>query len=252
MTDHILIERAGDNAALNVIRFNRPDKKNAITRDMYAAMASALAAGEADETVRAHVLLGTPGAFTSGNDLQDFMAVAMGGAKGMEVFDFLIAVATVKKPVVSGVDGLAIGIGTTIHMHCDLTFATPGSVFHTPFVDLALVPEAGSSLLAPAAMGHQKAFALLAAGIPFSGEDAERAGLIYKVVSSEELEPAVFAAASHLAAKPPQALAISRRLVKPDPDKIVARIREEGELFGSQLKSAEALAAFQAFMTRKK
>jgi len=245
MTDHILIERSG---AINVIRFNRPEKKNAITRAMYAAMAKALADGEADETV----LLGTPGTFTSGNDMQDFMAVAMGASKGEEVFDFLIALATVSKPVVSGVDGLAIGIGTTIHMHCDLTFATPDSRFHTPFTDLALVPEAASSLLAPAAIGHQKAFALLAAGIPFSGEDAERAGLIYKTVSTEELEPAVFAAAEHLAQKPPQALALSRRLIKPDPQAVIARIREEGEHFANQLKSAEALAAFQAFMARKK
>ncbi|MDP3523421.1 MAG: crotonase/enoyl-CoA hydratase family protein [Hoeflea sp.] len=252
MTDHILIDRAGETGALNVIRFNRPDKKNAITRAMYAAMAGALSDGEADETVRAHVMLGTPGAFSSGNDMQDFMAVAMGASKGEEVIDFLIALATVTKPVVSGVDGLAIGIGTTIHMHCDLTFATPDSRFHTPFVDLALVPEAGSSLLAPAAIGHQKAFALLAAGLPFSGDEAEHAGLIYKTVSAAELEPAVFAAAEHLAAKPPKALAIARRLVKPDSDLVVARIREEGELFASQLKSAEALAAFQAFMARKK
>ncbi len=252
MTDHILIERAGETGAINVIRFNRPDKKNAITRDMYSTMARALADGEADDSVRVHVMLGTPGAFTSGNDMQDFMAVAMGGAKGTEVFDFLTALATVSKPVVSGVNGLAIGIGTTIHMHCDMTFATPDSRFHTPFTDLALVPEAASSLLAPAAMGHQKAFALLAAGIPFSGEDAARAGLIYRTVSADELEPAVFAAAEHLAAKPPKALAISRRLVKPDPDAVVARIREEGEHFASQLKSAEALAAFQAFMARKK
>ncbi|MBU4527707.1 MAG: crotonase/enoyl-CoA hydratase family protein [Hoeflea sp.] len=252
MTDHILIDRAGETHALNVIRFNRPDKKNAITRAMYAAMAKALSDGEADDTVRAHVILGTPGAFSSGNDMQDFMAVAMGASKGEEVFDFLIALATVTKPVVSGVDGLAIGIGTTIHMHCDLTFATPASRFHTPFVDLALVPEAGSSLLAPAAMGHQKAFALLAAGLPFSGEEAERAGLIFKTVSVDELEPAVFAAAEHLAAKPPKALAIARRLIKPDPDLVTARIREEGALFAAQLKSAEALAAFQAFMARKK
>ncbi|WP_299867615.1 crotonase/enoyl-CoA hydratase family protein [uncultured Hoeflea sp.] len=252
MTDHILIERAGEAGALNVIRFNRPDKKNAITRAMYSAMARALIEGDRDETVRVHVLLGTPGAFTSGNDMQDFMTVAMGGSMGTEVLDFLAALATAKKPLVSGVDGLAIGVGTTIHMHCDLTFATPDSRFHTPFVDLALVPEAGSSLLAPALMGHQKAFALLAAGIPFSGEDAERAGLIYRLVPADELEPAVFAAAEHLAQKPPQALAIARRLVKPDPEPVIARMREEAELFAERLKSAEALAAFQAFMARKK
>lgn len=252
MTDHILIERAGETGAINVIRFNRPDKKNAITRAMYSAMAKALIEGDRDDSVRVHVMLGTPGAFTSGNDMQDFMAVAMGGSMGTEVLDFLASLASAKKPVVSGVDGLAIGVGTTIHMHCDMTFATPDSRFHTPFTDLALVPEAGSSLLAPTAMGHQKAFALLAAGIPFTGVDAERAGLIYKTVSAEELEPAVFAAAEHLANKPPQALAISRKLLKPDQDTVIARMREEAEHFANQLKSAEALAAFQAFMARKK
>lgn len=252
MTDHILIERAGETGAINVIRFNRPEKKNAITRDMYATMARALVAGDADESVRVHVMLGTPGAFSSGNDMQDFMAVAMGGAKGTEVLDFLGALSSVKKPVVSGVDGLAIGVGVTIHLHCDMTFATPDSRFHTPFVDLALVPEAGSSLLAPSAIGHQKAFALLAAGIPFSGEDAERAGLIFKTASAAELEPMVLAAAENLAQKPPKALAIARRLIKPDPETVMARMREEAEHFADQLKSAEALTAFQAFMARKK
>lgn len=252
MTDHILIQRTGETGALNLIRFNRPEKKNAITRAMYTAMANALIAGDADDGVRVHVMLGTPGAFSSGNDVKDFMEFAMGGAMGAEVLDFLAALSSAQKPIVSGVDGLAVGIGATIHLHCDLTFATPGSRFHTPFVDLALVPEAGSSLLVPALIGHQKAFALLAAGIPFSGEEAERAGLIYKVVSVEELEPAVFAAAEALAQKPPKALAIARRLVKPDPEKVTARLREETDLFASQLKSPEALAAFQAFMTRKK
>jgi len=252
MTDHILTERAGETGAINVIRFNRPEKKNAITRAMYSAMAKALIEGDRDENVRVHVMLGTPGAFTSGNDMQDFMAVAMGGSMGTEVLDFLASLANAEKPVISGVDGLAIGVGTTIHMHCDMTFATPESRFHTPFTDLALVPEAGSSLLAPLAMGHQKAFALLAAGIPFSGEDAERAGLIYKTVSAADLEPTVFAAAENLAAKPPQALAISRRLVRTDPATVTARMREEAEHFANQLKSAEALAAFQAFMARKK
>ena len=252
MSEHILIEKAGDSGEINVIRFNRPDKKNAITRAMYSAMARALVEGDRDDSVRVHVMLGAPGVFTSGNDMQDFMAVAMGGSSGTEVLDFLACLANAAKPVVSGVDGLAIGIGTTIHMHCDLTFATPESRFHTPFTDLALVPEAASSLLAPALMGHQKAFALLAAGIPFSGDDAERAGLIYKTVGSDELEPAVFAAAAHLAAKPPQALAISRRLIRSDPKAVVARMREEGAHFANQLKSAEALAAFQAFMARKK
>lgn len=246
--DYIVIERRD---AVQIIRFNRPDKKNAITRAMYAAMTTALQTGEADGTIKAHVFLGTKGAFSSGNDLKDFMAFAMGGAMGSEVFDFLNCLATLAKPVVSGVDGLAIGIGTTIHMHCDLTFATSSSVFKTPFVDLALVPEAASSLLAPATMGHQRAYAMLAMGEAFSAEQARDAGLIWKVVDSASLEADTIAAAHTLAAKPPIALSLAKRLLKGDQTAVLKRIAEEGAHFATQLKSDEAKAAFMAFMARK-
>ena len=248
MSEHVLIERRG---AVQVIRLNRPEKKNAITRAMYAAMAEALKAGDADETVRCHVLLGQPGAFSAGNDLADFMAVAAGGEGGEEVYDFLLALAGAGKPLVSGVDGIAVGIGTTIHMHCDLTLATPKTVFSTPFVDLGLVPEAGSSLLGPAIMGHQRAFAMLAMAEGLPAEEAQAAGLIHRVVGEGELESAVFKAAEALAAKPPEALRIARNLLRGPRDDVVARIREEGEHFRARLKSDEARAAFMAFMSRK-
>lgn len=249
MTDHILVSRDG---AVQTIRFNRPDKKNAITSAMYAQMAEALAAGETDDEVRCHVILGTPGAFTSGNDLQDFMAFAANGDLGQEVVDFLNTMAGLSKPFISGVDGLAIGIGTTIHMHCDLTFATPNSVFKTPFVDLGLVPEAASSLLAPALMGHQRAYALLAMGEAFSAQQAVEAGLIYKIVEAEALEEVVATTAANLASRAPTAMAHAKRLMKPDLDRVKARIVEEAKLFEAQLTSDEARAAFMAFMTRKK
>src|SRR5690606_14551689 len=155
----ILVERHGP---VQVVRMNRPDKKNALTRAMYRAMSQALSAGDADPAIRVHVFLGVPGAFSAGNDLNDFMAVADGGEGGAEVWDFLLGLAGAQKPVVSGVDGIAVGIGVTLNLHCDLTFATPRTLFRTPFVDLGLVPEAGSSLLAPAMLGRQRAFALLA------------------------------------------------------------------------------------------
>jgi enoyl-CoA hydratase/carnithine racemase len=249
VSDHILIERRG---AVQVIRMNRPDKKNAITRAMYAAMAAALAGGDADDTVRANVILGVPGAFTSGNDLADFMAVAQGGEGGTEVYDFLMALARSAKPIVSGVDGIAVGIGTTINLHCDLTFATPRTEFRTPFVDLGLVPEAGSSMLAPAVLGRQQAFALLGLGEGFSAERAHAAGLIYAVVGESQLEDAVLAAAEAIAAKPPEALRIARDLMRGDRADLVARIKEEGAHFRARLKSDEAKAAFVAFMSRKK
>ena len=249
MSEHIEVSRDG---AVQIVRMNRPDKKNAITRAMYAAMAKALTEGDADEGVRVHLILGVPGAFSSGNDLADFMAVATGGEHGTEVYDFLTALATAAKPVVSGVDGIAVGIGTTINFHCDLTVATPRTQFHTPFVDLGLVPEAGSSLLGPALLGRQRAFALLGLGEPLPAEAAKAAGLIHDVVPQEELEAAALSLAQRAAAKPPQALKIARDLMLGDRAALVARIRQEGEQFRARLKSDEARNAFIAFMNRKK
>ncbi|PSM18534.1 MULTISPECIES: crotonase/enoyl-CoA hydratase family protein [Nitratireductor] len=249
MSEHVEIERRG---AVQTIRMNRPDKKNAITRAMYAVMAKALTEGDADPAVRVHLILGVPGAFSSGNDLQDFMAVAMGGDGGMEVYDFLVALAQSQKPLVSAVDGVAVGIGTTINLHCDLTFATPRTEFRTPFVDLGLVPEAGSSLLAPAVLGRQQAFALLGLGEGFSAERARAAGLIYAVVGEDELEAVAFTAAEEIAAKPPEALKIARDLMRGPREEVVARIKQEGTHFRARLKSDEARAAFVAFMNRKK
>ena len=249
MTEHIEIER---HAAVQIIRMNRPDKKNAITRAMYGKMAAALTAGDADPLVRAHLILGVPGAFSSGNDIADFMTVAMGGDGGTEVFDFLVALARSAKPMVSAADGIAVGIGTTIHLHCDLTFATSRTVFRTPFVDLGLVPEAGSSLIAPALVGRQQAFALLGLGQPFSAEKAKQAGLIYEIVGEDELEASALAAAEEIAGKPPEALKIARDLMRGNRDELVARIEEEGRLFRERLTSDEARQAFTAFMSRKK
>ncbi len=249
MSEHIEISRDG---AVQIVRMNRPDKKNAITRAMYAAMAKALTEGDADDAVRVHLLLGVPGSFSSGNDLADFMAVATGGEHGTEVTDFLMALAKAEKPIVSGVDGIAVGIGTTIIFHCDLTVATPRTEFRTPFVDLGLVPEAGSSLLGPALLGRQQAFALLGLGEGFSAERARAAGMIYDVVPEGEVEAAALAAAQRIAQKPPQALKIARDFMLGDRDALVARIKAEGEQFRARLSSDEARNAFVAFMNRKK
>lgn len=250
MTDHIIIERPETTPHVQIIRFNRPEKKNAITRAMYQAMTDALKAADDTPDIRVNVFLGTEGCFSAGNDMADFLAFAMGGSMGREVLDFLAALATAKKPVVSGVDGLAIGIGATIHLHCDLTVASERSLFKTPFVDLALVPEAASSLIAPRLMGHQRAFALLALGEGFSAAEAKEAGLIWKVTAPEAVEAETLSSAAKLAAKPPEALRIARDLIRGEPDAILGRIAEEAELFATRLKSAEARAAFEAFMKR--
>lgn len=246
---HILVERKG---AVQVVRMNRPEKKNAITRAMYAAMAAALKSGDDDAGVRCHLILGVPGAFSAGNDIADFMAVAMGGDGGTEVFDFLMALATLAKPLVTAADGIAVGIGTTIHLHADLTLATPRTVFSTPFVDLGLVPEAGSSLIAPRLLGHQRAFALLGLGEGMPAGTAKAAGLIHDVVAEDVLEDAAFALAERLAAKPPEALKLARDFMRGDRADIVARIEAEGKAFRQRLSSDEARQAFMAFMSRGK
>jgi enoyl-CoA hydratase/carnithine racemase len=249
VTDHIIVERQD---AVQIIRMNRPDKKNALTRAMYAKMSAALAEGDADPAVRVHVFLGVPGAFSAGNDLADFLVIATGGESGNEVWDFLMALAKAEKPMVSGVDGVAVGIGTTLNLHCDLTFATPRTLFRTPFVDLGLVPEAGSSLIAPQLLGRQGAFALLGLGEGFSAERAKAAGLIHEVVAEDALESAVLAAANGIADKPPQALKIARDLMREPREALIARIKVEAEHFRERLTSEEARAALTAFMTRKK
>lgn len=249
--DHILLERPQVAAGVQVIRFNRPDKKNAITDAMYRSMIEALKAADADEDIRAIVFLGTQGCFSAGNDMADFLGFAMSGGKGrLAAADFLHTLVSVGKPIVSGVDGLAIGIGTTLNLHCDLTIASSRSLFKTPFVDLALVPEAASSLLVPRIAGHQRAFALLAAGEGFSAEQAMAAGLIWKVVAEADVEAETLKIAANLASKPPQALKIARDLVRGDVDAIRARIDEEIVHFAAQLQSSEARAAFEAFMRR--
>lgn len=252
MSEHILLERPEDHPGVLVIRMNRADKKNALTKAMYDTMADALVAANKDESVRAAVIFGVPGSFSSGNDLNDFMSIALNPDSAKDVNRFIFELARFEKPLLSGVDGLAIGIGTTMNLHCDMTFATARSKFHTPFTDLALVPEAASSLIGPRVMGHQRAFAMFAAGMGFSGEEAREAGLVWKVVREDELEAATLAAADRLAGLPPVALATSRKLLKGSVAEVEARMSEEMVHFANQLRSKEAMQAFQAFMSRKK
>jgi enoyl-CoA hydratase/carnithine racemase len=230
---------------------NRPEKKNAITGAMYKDMAAAVNAAKADSNIRTTLVLGVPGSFSAGNDIADFMQVAMTGKRGsMDVFDFLEAIIMSEKPLVAGVDGLAIGIGTTMLMHCDYVVGSNQSTFSTPFVDLGLVPEAGSSLIAPRIMGHQRAFELLGMGAKWSANEAHASGLVNKVTESGALEQEAYAIAGALASKPPEALAISRKLIRGDRSDILVRMKEEAVLFGERLTSDEAKTAFMAFMSK--
>ena len=249
MTQDVVVS-IGD--GIQTIRMNRAAKKNALTRAMYDTMTAALKAGDASPDVAVHVLMGAGGVFSAGNDIADFlhrppdMASRTGGASG-----FIGYLPLVAKPLVAAVDGLAIGVGTTLLLHCDLVYASPAASLRTPFLDLGLVPEAASSLLAPRRMGHARAFELLCLGEAFDAERALQAGLVNKVMPAADLEALAIAAARRLAAKPPGALAAARKLMKGDPAEILAQIEREGEVFARQLVSPEAKEAFTAFMEKR-
>jgi len=244
----IELSRAG---RVQIIRFNRPEKKNAITRAMYQVMADAINGAGTDEEIGAVLLLGQPEVFTSGNDLKDFMAVATGAEHGEEVGHYLLAIATSRKPLVAAVDGLAVGVGCTTLLHCDLVYASPRAWLQTPFVDLGLVPEAASSLLGPRLLGYQRAFELLVLGERWTAEQALQAGLVNAIVEPQDLEAQALQMANRLAEKPPEALALSRGLLRGDRNDAVERLAQEGELFKQRLKSDEARNAFMAFMQKK-
>lgn len=246
MSMHVEI---GEADAVQTIRLNRAGKKNALTGEMYGALAEALKAADASDSIAVTVFFGQPGIFCAGNDLADFLAAGQGGG-ALQGFSFLQALAEREKPLIAAVDGPAIGIGTTLMLHCDLVFASPRALFQTPFVNLGLVPEAASSLLGPRVMGHARAFELLVMGEPFSAERAKEAGFVNHIVPPEGVESAAMKAAEALASRPREAVRISRRLLKGDSAPVMARMQEEGALFLERLKSQEAIAAFSAFLQK--
>jgi enoyl-CoA hydratase/carnithine racemase len=236
---------------VRIVRMNRPDKKNALTQPMYEAMTRALREAEASEAIRCVVLAGGPGAFCAGSDISDFQKRAEGGLKPVTV-DFLHALIRNPKPLLAAVDGLAIGIGTTMLLHCDYVVATSAATFATPFTKLGLIPEAASSLLGPMRMGHARAFALLVMGRSMSAQEAIAAGLINAVVNADVLEKAVLQAAREVAALPAGAVGLARKLMRGDLDELSRRVDTEAMYFKERLQSDEARAAFAAFLARKK
>ena len=250
MTDQVLVT---DDGAVRTIRMNRPDKKNALTAVMYDAMAEAIETAGGSSGIGSILIAGVPGAFSAGNDLQDFLKAAMGGdGLGGAVIRFLYALARAERPLVAAVQGVAVGIGTTMMFHCDYAVAASDARFSTPFVALGLVPEAASSLIAPRVMGHRRAFELLVMGKSLTGEDAKACGLVNQVAPADQVEAEAMKAAQQIAALPPEGVAISRRLMKGAPDEIVKRIDDEAEQFKLRLKSPEAKKAFETFFARKK
>jgi enoyl-CoA hydratase/carnithine racemase len=242
-----------DDGPVRTVRMNRPEKKNALTMAMYDALAAGIEGAGPEPALRCVLIAGAPTVFCAGNDIGDFLVAAgQGGELGAPILRFLYALAHCEKPLVAAVQGNAVGVGTTMLMHCDHVVASSEARFSTPFVSLGLVPEAASSLLAPRLMGQARAFSLLVMGKPLNADEAKAAGLVNTIAAPDAVEAEAMKAARHIAGLPPQAVVASRRLMRGAPDEIVARIDEEAVAFKTRLQSAEAQAAFTAFMMRKR
>jgi enoyl-CoA hydratase/carnithine racemase len=238
------------------IEIARPEKKNALTVAMYQAMTDALKAAKDDGAVRAVLFTGQPGIFTSGNDIEDFMQRAPGqGSDAMDspVFQFMRALIECDKPVVAGVTGAAIGIGTTMLLHCDFVYVSDEARLAMPFVGLGLVPEFGSSLLVPQLMGHRRAAEKLLLGDPFTPEQAVECGIASAVLPAGEVIHHARRIAERFNALPPGAVRESKQLMRgPQHAELLKTIRSEGEIFARRLRSPEAMEAFQAFFQKRK
>lgn len=230
------------------IEIDRPGKKNALTGAMYRIMTSALADASHRHDIRAVLIHGMGDAFCAGNDLADFVSGPEGAAAA---FDFIRAIAMFEKPIVVAVQGLAVGVGTTLLFHCDLVYAAPDARFVMPFVNLGIVPEAGSSLLAPATLGYAKAASMLLLGEPLDAQGADMAGLITGIVPADALLDHARSKARLLTSKPPEALLATRRLMKGDQAAVAARLDEEAALFRDAMQSPEAQEAFAAFFEKR-
>jgi enoyl-CoA hydratase/carnithine racemase len=234
------------------LRINRPDKKNALNLAMYAALAAGIREAEHDDAVRVILITGTDDCFTSGNDLADFLAAPPTGMES-PVMQFLLALSQARKPLVAAVNGAAVGVGVTMLLHCELVYAGDSATFQMPFVNLGLCPEAGSTLLLPRLMGHQRAAELLLLGETFSAMSAWHVGIVNEVCRDGELMATARAKARQLAAQPAAAVRLAKELLKREyAAALQETIAEEGAQFIKRLKSPEAAEALQAFMERRK
>jgi enoyl-CoA hydratase/carnithine racemase len=252
MTGHLIVT---DEDATRVIKLRRPEKKNAITHEMYRGMSDAIDTAQNNPAIRCLIITGGSGVFTAGNDVEDFLKDATSDAAGPRASNatkFLYSLAHNVKPIIAAVDGVAIGIGTTMLFHCDYVLASTTATFSTPFIHLGLVPEGASSLLMPRTMGYQRAFATLVMGRTVSAEDARVAGFVNVVVAPGHTEAEARKVAREICALPAEAVAISRKLLRLPPEDLTRRIDQEGHLFGERMRSQEAVAAFQAFVSRRK
>jgi enoyl-CoA hydratase/carnithine racemase len=247
MSEHIKTSTAD---GILTLVLDRIDKKNALTDAMYAALAAAIEHAEQDPATRVILIRAEGDMFTAGNDVGEFAATATGGGGPRNVARFLRAISTAAKPVVAAVQGRAVGVGTTLLLHCDYIVLSEDAQLITPFVSLALVPEAGSSLLLPSRIGHIRAFAMFAVGEPATAQDALAWGLANRVVPLAELEATAEAFAKRLTKQPLGSLIATKKLMR-EIDAITTRMDVEGKQFVERLTSAEAQEAFMAFAQRR-
>jgi enoyl-CoA hydratase/carnithine racemase len=233
------------------IEIARPEKKNAITQAMYREMAAALDAAGADKAVRAVLITGQPGIFTSGNDIEDFVQRPAG--QESPAFGFMRALMDCEKPVIAAVTGAAIGIGTTMLLHCDFVYVSDEARLAMPFVSLGLVPEFASSVLAPRVLGRVRASEKVLLGEPFSGADAVELGIANAVLPAGEVVHHARRVAERFNALPPGAVRETKKLLRrADRETLLAAIKVEGGVFAERLQSAEAKEAFSAFFQKRK
>lgn len=247
MTELIQVSRQD---GLMEIKFNRPGRKNALSNEMYSRLAELLEQSNRDDAIRCLLITGTGDAFTAGNDLQEFLSDPP-IKDDAPVFRMLRALATNEKILIAAVNGLAVGIGTTMLLHCDLVLAASAARFQLPFINLAIVPEAASSLLLPRLIGHQRTMELLLLGEPFYAETAQSYGLVNRIVSAEELIPTSHSLAKQILRKPPQALRLLKRLTAEDTDVILVRMHKENAALGAQITSAEGREAVAAMVEKR-
>jgi enoyl-CoA hydratase/carnithine racemase len=236
---------------IRTLLIDRPDKKNAITAAMYTSLAADLDGARRDDDIGAVVIAGQGPVFTAGNDLRDFLENPPSGEQS-PVFRFLFALAEFDKPLVAAVRGPAIGIGTTMLLHCDLVYVAPSARFQMPFIDLGLVPEAASTLLLPRLVGPRRAAQWLMLAEPFDAETAVHVGLANAIVPDENVLAHAQAIAERLAAKPRHAMRQTKHLLRHDMADVLAAIRREAEMFREAVRSSEAAAAFSAFLSGQK
>ncbi|WP_375177753.1 enoyl-CoA hydratase [Marinobacter mobilis] len=249
MTNHVLTEKQQH---LLVVRLNRLDRKNALTHDMYTAMGDALVQAEEDADIRCVLFAGSDDCFTAGNDLSDFAKGLPGAFEETPVGRFLMLLATASKPVAASVNGPAVGIGTTMLLHCDFVCAGTNTRFQMPFANLGLCPEGGSSLLLPTWIGRVRAAELLMLGGTFSADDANRLGLINRVCEPVETEATARQFCQQIISQAPAAIRATKALLNRVPkDELLDTLKTEGALFAERLKSPEAAEAFKAFMEKR-